>query len=642
MNCPPTVILESLDRNRDSASYAFSGLTEIVTARSRDEVIPALRRIEDAAARGRHAAGFISYEAAPGLNDVLPTLPSGPLPLLWFGLFDRRRTVPPGEVRRHSATSPAQEWRTSLDKGEYGAAVGRIRDYIAAGDAYQVNFTLRRRFHCAGDATALHRNLCDSQPASFCAFIDTGRFQLLSASPELFFRLRDGVMTVRPMKGTAPRGRWWEEDEEAKKRLREDPKERAENLMIVDLMRNDLGMIAETGTVNVASLFDIETLPSLHQMTSTITAELKENIGLVEIFRAIFPCGSVTGAPKKRAMEIIAELEDAPRGVYTGCIGYISPGKTLMDSYSGVCQGGEEEATEALTRPSAPLSQGERDRERGIRRGTDDEANTGRRSKSNPIEAVFSVAIRTVVIDSESGEGEMGVGSGITWDSKPEAEYRESLAKGDFALTSLPGFRLVETLRFEMNDGYYLLDRHQERLRRSASYFGFTFRASPLRSALLLRAAQLDGDHKVRLQLDRKGTFTITTGPLPPAGAGESFPVAFAEGRTDSRDPFLYHKTDNRALYRDEPTHRPDCTDVIFLNERGEVTEGANHNIVARIGGDLVTPPLSCGLLPGVFREELLARGEIVERIISPDELAGAEEVWLINSVRKWRRARLV
>lgn len=605
MNGTPTVIFESFDRRRDGASYAFSGLGEQVTARTQEEVVPALRRIEAAVGRGLHAAGFISYEAAPGLDPAKATRHAGPLPLLWFGLFAEKTAIPPGQVRQGAGTYAAEEWHSSLGPEEYAGAIARIRDYIAAGDVYQVNFTLRRSFRLAGDTAAFYRDLCGSQQAPFCAFIDTGRFRILSASPELFFRLDNGVVTVRPMKGTAPRGRWWEEDEAAKQRLRDDPKERAENLMIVDLMRNDLGMIARTGTVNVASLFDVETLPTLHQMTSTITADLTPGTGLVEIFRALFPCGSVTGAPKKRAMEIIAELETSARGVYTGCLGYISPGKTRKD-------------TDSVN------------------------ADAGRHSKLNPFEAVFSVAIRTAVIDGETGEGELGVGSGVTWDSRADAEYAECIAKGRFALSGPPEFELVETMLYEEGSGYFLLDRHLERLRRSAAYFGFAFRPEPVRETLALRGAPLAGRYKVRLLLGREGTFAITTDHLPPAGSDENVPVAFARTHVDSADPFLYHKTTNRDRYREELAARPDCADVIFLNERAEVTEGAVSTIVAKIGGSLVTPPLSCGLLPGVFRAELLERGEIVELVITADELRTAEEVWLVNSVRKWRRARLL
>jgi para-aminobenzoate synthetase/4-amino-4-deoxychorismate lyase len=630
MNGDPTVLFDSFDRQRDSASYSFTGLTEAITARSPAEVVPALRGVEAAVARGFHAAGFISYEAAAGLDPVLVTHAAGPLPLLWFGIFATRTTVhaPKGNDPVPGSYETG-DWRCSVSAGEHAVAIARIREYIAAGDAYQVNFTLRQRFRFAGEPAAFYRDLCRSQQASFCAFLDIGRFQLLSASPELFFRLRDGLLTVRPMKGTAPRGRWWQEDEEIKQRLREDPKERAENLMIVDLLRNDLGMVAETGSVRVESLFDLETLPTLHQLTSTVTARPRKGADLVEIVRALFPCGSVTGAPKKRAMEIIKELENSPRGIYTGCIGYVSPPDTTHSTHSesGVYQGGEEGATQAYE---------------GVRRRDTDEANAGRRSKATAYEAAFSVAIRTVLLDSATGAGELGVGSGVTWDSRANTEFAECLAKGLFATESRPEFQLIETMLWEEESGYFLLERHMERLKHSAAYFGFTFRPTPARRALARRAAHLAGSHKVRLLLSPRGTYDVETEQLPPAQPDTILSATFARTQVDSRDPFLYHKTTNRTLYREELAARPDCAEVIFLNERGEVTEGTTSNIVAKLDGALVTPPIRCGLLPGVFREELLSQGVTRERVITKVELERAEEIYLVNSVRRWRQARFV
>jgi para-aminobenzoate synthetase/4-amino-4-deoxychorismate lyase len=585
MNRPGTALFESFDRHRDSASFLFADLEDVIVASTAVEVLPALHRVEAAVARGRHAAGFISYEAAPGIDPSLPGRTGGTIPLIRFGIFRHRRAIPPGHFVMAAATGYRTDaWRPSWTQAEHAAAVARAREYIAAGDTYQVNLTFRQRFAFAGDPFSFYRDLCRSQLAPYCAWLDLGNNCILSASPELFFRLSNGTVTVRPMKGTAPRGRWHEEDEEIRRQLREDPKERAENLMIVDLLRNDLGKVAETGTVEVQSLFDVETLPTLHQMTSTITCRQRPGTSIVDVIAALFPCGSITGAPKRRSMEIIAELEDSPRSIYTGCIGYVSPGP----------------------------------------------------------EAVFSVAIRTALIDRERGTGELGVGGGITWDSRPDREYAECLSKGRFALADMPEFQLVETMLYQEGSGYFLLNRHLTRLKQSAAYYGFVFNPGPMVDTIARRAAPLTGSHKVRLLLDRAGTFAITTEPLPPADGDEVCSAAFARTPVDSAYPFLYHKTTHRPLYHDELERRPDCTDVIFLNERGEVTEGANNNIVARTGGVLVTPPRSCGLLPGVFRAELLERGELVERVITRGDLEQAEEFWLINSVRKWRRARLV
>lgn len=581
----PRVILESFDRQRDQASFRFAELVDVIAAYSPQQLLPALRRVEIAVTSGRHAAGFISYEAAPGLNPDLTAFPPGEFPLLWFGIFAKRLTVPfPSAGAEPSATYQTANWQTSLSPESYAAAVAMVREYIAGGDTYQVNLTMRRKFTFTGDPALFYRDLCRSQRAPFCAYLDLERYKVLSASPELFFRLDKGTLITRPMKGTAVRGRWYEEDEEAKRRLKENPKERAENLMIVDLLRNDLGMVSSTGSVAVQSLFDVESLETVHQMTSTISSRLGEGVGIVELFQALFPCGSVTGAPKKRTMEIIAALEDSPRGLYTGCIGFISPGP----------------------------------------------------------EAVFSIAIRTIVIDTATGDAELGVGSGITYDSRAGEEYAECLAKGRFAHERRPEFQLIETMRYADEDGLFLLERHLERLRRSAAYFGFLLDSTLLRKALAARSAPLSGSHKVRLLLSRKGTFTIQTEPVPADRPGTTLLATFAGERVDSRDPFLYHKSTHRPQYAAEQAQRPDCVDVIFVNERDEVTEGASHNIVARIDGELVTPPLACGLLPGVFREELLERGEIRERVITPEQLNASGEIHLINSVRKWRRVKLV
>jgi len=316
-------------------------------------------------------------------------------------------------------------------------------------------------------------------------------------------------------------------------------------------------------------------------------------------------------------MEIIKGLETSPRGVYTGCIGFISP-KEVIDA--GVCSG-EDVETERM----AP-----------------NETAAGRGRKGASYEAAFSVAIRTIVLDTETGTGELGVGSGITWGSRPGAEFAECLAKGVFAMEGRPEFQLIETMLFEQASGLFLMERHLERLRRSAAYFGFTFRAEDVRRELGRRSASLVGNQKVRLLLSRDGGFTIEIQPFPSPMTGRAIPVDFATARVNSLDPFLYHKTTCRTLYHQQAASRPDCAEVLFLNERGEVTEGATSNIVVRLDGALVTPPLHCGLLPGVFREELLVQGTVTERIISRKELECAEEVHLVNSVRKWRKAVLV
>ncbi len=560
----------------------FSCLVEEMSTRTLDEVLPTLRRIEAAVAAGHHAAGFVSYEAAAGIDPDLTTRTAGALPLLWFGIFAKRDEMLP--EHEEPECYETHDWKPFLPEEAYREAVTSIREYIAAGDCYQVNFTMPLRFRFSGSPFRFYRDLCRTQRTGYSAYLDLGRYCILSVSPELFFRLDRGVLTVRPMKGTAPRGRWTEEDERYARRLKESAKERAENLMIVDLLRNDLGRVSCSGTVTTTSLFDVESFETVHQMTSTVTSIKNPGTGFTELLQALFPCGSVTGAPKKRSMEIIAELEDSPRGLYTGCIGYMSPGME---------------------------------------------------------EALFSVAIRSIVIDKLEGAGELGVGSGITWDSVADAEYSECLAKGMFARKIRPEFTLIESLLFEYGQGYFLLDLHLERLERSARYFGFALdRCSALRS-LEEASGKLEGNFKVRLELSRDGSFSVQVEPLGIVHGADRGTIFIARERVDSADPFLYHKTSNRDIYRREAGKWPECLDVVFLNERGEVTEGANHNIVIRKGGDMLTPKLECGLLPGTFRQFLLNSGEIREGMITIHDMESADEIYLVNSVRRWRRVFL-
>jgi len=558
--------------------FSFAGKVGEIVATDPAEVIPALELLEKRVASGLHAAGFLSYEAAGAINGDLTTAAPGEIPLLWFALYEKRSPAP-----FPTASEPFRSsgWRSSWEEGEFCDALAAIRELIAAGDCYQVNLTMRQHFSFSGSPRSFFSELCRCQPTPYNSYLEAGRYRVLSASPELFFSLAAGVLTTSPMKGTATRGRWFEEDAERKRRLRETPKERAENLMIVDLLRNDMGIVSETGSVAVSSLFDVETHPTVHQMTSTIESRLKEGVGLVELMRALYPCGSVTGAPKRRSMEIIAQLEGGARGLYTGCLGYLSPGGEMK----------------------------------------------------------FSVAIRTAVLDTVSGRGELGLGAGITFDSVAADEYAESLSKGRFARKPPPAqFHLIESLLYEQ--GYFLRERHLVRLARSAAYFSFPLDLEAARRALEEIAATLSGKQKVRLLLHQDGSLNCEAAPI--ADSEQDATAGFAQRATDSADHFLYHKTSRRALYSAELARRPELTEVIFLNERGEVTEGAYSNIVALLDGELVTPPLASGLLPGVFREELLAAGTIKERVLTRSDLAGAPEIYLVNSVRKWRRCRLV
>lgn len=577
----PTVLLESFSSGPFASSFRFEGLETVIAAWSPEEVLPTLAQVEQAVAQGRHAAGFVSYEAASALNPELSVNGACDLPLAWFGIFAERVdcTIGMGESEPDDCRVSPPE--LAIDQTAYTGAVKTIREAIAAGETYQVNFTTRQRFNIIGDHFALYRRMCRNQQAPFCAWLDTGTHRILSASPELFFSLENGLLTMKPMKGTAPRKPRPDDDRQQRDLLAQSAKDRAENLMIVDLVRNDLATIAETGSVAVASLFDIETFPTVHQMTSTVTARIRPDLGIVDIFRALFPCGSVTGAPKRRTMEIIKGLESSPRGLYCGAIGYISPGR----------------------------------------------------------EATFSVAIRTAIVETATGKGEIGIGSGITWDSDAESEFQECLDKSAFMVRDSSPFQLIETVRFD-RDGYLLLDQHLQRLAGSAVYFGFRFDCNALRKQLDQLGQSLTGIYKVRALLAPDGTVTLEPKPVSEPAAAPA-KIAQSKQRVTSSDPFLYHKTTRRALYDRELQTHPDCYDVIFLNEQEELTEGSFNTIVLSLRGELLTPALDCGLLPGVLREELLQAGAIREAILTLDDLHRADRIWLVNSVRGWRECEI-
>jgi para-aminobenzoate synthetase/4-amino-4-deoxychorismate lyase len=409
----------------------------------------------------------------------------------------------------------------------------------------------------------------------------------LSASPELFFRVEEDRITTRPMKGTAVRGRWDEEDQAIANRLVASEKDRAENAMIVDLMRNDLGRIAEPGSVRATRMFEPERYETVWQLTSTIEARLRRGLHLSDLFRALFPSGSVTGAPKVASMRLISELEDSPRGLYTGSIGYL-----------------------------APAGRGE--------------------PRAN-----FNVAIRTVVLDAETRSAEYGVGGGITHGSSAAREFEELLAKAQVLTARRPTFELIETLGYDPGSGYSDLPEHLERVTASARYFGFRCDAQSVAAALSKVAASLNGRARVRLTLARDGTISLATAELPPRVQG---PLRLALDRdpVDPADMWLYHKTTRRAAYDRRRAARPDVDDVLLTNTRGEVTESTIANLAVRLDGTWVTPALDCGLLPGTRRSALLRTGRLVERRITLDELRAAEDLALVSSLRGWRRAAVV
>lgn len=574
-------------------AFRLAGPVGVLEARRPDEVAGVIEAAEAAAARGLWAGGFVAYEAAPGLNPDLVVRdraagdPFEDLPLAWFALFEGRDDEEPLVAPDTDPADADSFWTPSVGRDAYDAAIGAIRELIAAGETYQVNHTIRLRARIAGDDRGFYRDLALSQRGSFAAYLDLGRYRILSASPELFFRIDGETITTRPMKGTAPRGRWEAEDEQIAARLVNSPKDRAENAMIVDLLRNDLGRIARPGTVHVSDLFRAERYETVWQLTSTATAERSPGTSLLDTFRALFPSGSVTGAPKVRTMAAIRDLEDGPRGVYCGAIGYLAP--------------------PASGEPSAN----------------------------------FSVAIRTVMLDRDTGTAEYGVGGGITFDSSAEREYAEVLAKARVLWAARPAFELLETMRYEPGEGLLHLDDHLDRLGSSARFFGFRFELEAATSELKRAVGDADAELRVRLALGRDGSVRIETSEAPPPAEG---PVRLAlnDEPVDPNDVWLFHKTSRRAPYDRRRDRRPDVDDVILVNSRGVVTESTIANLAVSIEGRWVTPPLDSGLLPGTYRAVLLREGTLAERPVAIEELLGAAEVALVSSTRGWRPAEVV
>ena len=521
----------------------------------------------------RHAAGFISYEAAPAFDDALQTKPPDSFPLLWFGLYEDVEDRALEELEPPAGAVSDELWKAAISNEQYARVFDYLQELIRSGDTYQINYAYRIRTHLQSDPYALFLRLADAQNPPFGAFVDIGDWVICSASPELFLHRVGDTVESRPMKGTAARGLWFEQDLDRARELRGSEKERAENVMIVDMVRNDLGRVAKPGTVRVANLFDVERHPTVLQLTSTVSAAT--DVPLVEVMRALFPAASITGAPKARTMEIIAAVESSPRRIYTGTIGFVEPG--------------------------------------------------GR--------AQFNVAIRTVLVERATSHAEYGVGGGIVSDSVCEDEWEESRIKARALVARPPSFELLETMLWKPDSGYVLLGRHLKRLLQSADYFGFSADVLKVRDELEQYARRLrDVPHRVRLVVSRRGSVDITSKTQDP---DEGFPeIALAADAIDPANPFLYHKTTNREVYEQAIARRPGFTDVLLYNDRGEVTESTIANLVVAIDGELLTPPVACGLLPGTLRAHLLDEKKIREEVIGVQRLRDVHACYLVNSVR--------
>jgi para-aminobenzoate synthetase/4-amino-4-deoxychorismate lyase len=564
----------------------FAGPVRELVARTPEEVRPVLEEVRAATARGLHAAGYLTYEAAAAFDRACAVRPPRELPPAWFGLYAEATPV---AAPRTAAPPPRLEWRPAWGREAYRARVSRVREAIAAGDTYQVNLTFPWRADCRVDAYVLFAALLQSQPHGYAAYLDLGEHVLCSVSPELFFAMDGSVITCRPMKGTVRRGATTTEDARRARWLEQSAKNRAENVMIVDMIRHDLGRIAETGSVCVERLFAIERYRTLFQMTSTVTA--RTHASFPEVMAALFPCASITGAPKYRTMEIIRELEPAPRGIYTGCIGSVHPGG----------------------------------------------------------EALFNVAIRTLHVNRRRGTAIYGTGGGIVWDSDADDEYRECQTKALVLRDPPPPVLLLETLRWEPAYGYLFLREHLDRMQDAALYFDFPFVRRAVLAALVRAVPEhlRSGACRVRLVSDPDGALRTEVERLDdpfadrPEEAPRTWRVQRAPWPVDMRDRFLYHKTTRREVYESARAACPGADDVLLGNTRGEVTESTIGNVAVRTAAGWVTPPTRCGLLAGVYRGRLLAEGRLREQILRWEDLARAEAVCILNSVRGWIPVRM-
>ncbi len=583
---PPTTGAR-FDDALDGSALVFTPPSRVLVARRPGEVRPLLAELDRVTSGGAWAFGYLAYEAAPGLDPGLAVhAPPDPGLLAWFGVGRAPQRAPliaaPSGPRPYHATP----WRPATTAEQHSGAVQHIRDEIAAGGIYQANLTARLHATVRGDLTAMYADLVHAQQASYNALLDLGTTAVVSASPELFLEWAGGVLRCRPMKGTARRGTTPDEDRHAAAALVSSGKDVAENVMIVDLVRNDLGRIGRTGTVRVPRLGVCEPFAQVWQLSSEVEAEPRDGVGIEDVLGALFPSGSITGTPKQAATHVIAQLEGAPRGVYCGAIGWVAP-------------------------------------------------------PDEPVRARFSVAIRTAVIDRESGSAVYGAGGGITIGSEPAAEYRELLDKAAVldATQDEEPLQLLETLGC-VGGVLQHVERHLDRVRRSAAYFGIPFDRAVAQRTLAAAAAG-KADARLRLRVAVNGVPAVDLHPFP---AAAERPVRLAVDRVpvDAASLWLAHKTNRRGVYDAARARHPGADDVLLVNGDGHVTESCIANVLVCLDGRWWTPPTADGCLPGVGRAVALDGGEAAERSLTVDDLRRAEAIELVNSLRGRRPAVLL
>lgn len=556
----------------------FQNPLRIITTYNIDEIDSCFLEIQKATREGYYAAGYVSYEAAPAFNSALQVKQGSDMPLIWFGIFERALSPTPAEASDYTV----KKWKPSITIDNYNEQIEKIHERIKEDKTEQVNFTLKMKSEFKGDSQSFYKDLIQAQAADYTAYLDIGRFKIVSASPELFFKLEKGVLTTKPMAGTATRGKTYEEDLVQAQWLKHSKKNQQENNIIVKAMENELKEIADNEEVRVVNRHSIEKYPTVYQMTTTLIAELSSGTGLLDVFKALFPCGSITGLPKKETMDVISEIEQETRDVYCGAIGYITPDQ----------------------------------------------------------EAIFNVPIRTAVVDTQTNEAVYGVGGGITFESSAEEEYEEVLAKAAILHTKQPDYQLLESLRLEKGK-YFLLDEHLNRLKQTAVYFDIIIDSKKIEESLYSFAKEHpQATYKVRLSVNKHSEHIVEGSRISNKSNTQPATVKLADQPINKENIFHYHKTTYREIYE---IHRQEGVyDVLLWNDGGEITEFTNGNIVVELNGKLLTPPVLSGLLPGTFREHLINEGTITEQVLTFNELKTCNNIWFINSVRKWVPVALV
>ena len=576
----PFILLDDARGEGAVDAHLFEHPRAVFVARTPDQVERVLDEADAARrASGGTLAGYLAYEAGlalePRLLPLAPERTGAEGPLVWFGLFDAPTTIPAAQVPQwladrsrggHASIGPLDP---QVSTGAYLEVFDRLQEAIRAGDIYQANLTFRLAGAARGDPLALYAAIRPAAQAGYGGLVFDGTHWLLSFSPELFFALKGGAAKAKPMKGTRPRGRTVGEDAALAEELANSVKDKAENLMIVDLIRNDLSRVAEAGSVRVENLFAVETYPTVHTMVSTVRATLRDGESATDVIRALFPCGSITGAPKIRAMELIDQVERDARGPYCGAIGRIGPGD----------------------------------------------------------EAAFNVAIRTIRLtpgENDKHHAVLGVGGAIVADSDAMGEWRECLIKAGFVREAAGGHDLIETMRFDPEGGVALLELHLERMKASAAELGFSFDRHEARNRIQALCFELEEPAKLRLLLASSGEIALETAPLPPPVEGTAACIALPLPVV-SNDWRLRHKSTDRGFYEAAlaAAQERGAFEALFVREDGRVTEGSFTNIFVERDGQLLTPPVTLGLLPGVLRRQLLDEGRAVEAELTLADLAG-------------------